>query len=259
MKTSLDMPQDSLGRRILSLFKSLEPEDIVTPHEFVRIGRDHDGGYIMCQDLIAGNIAYSFGINDDVSWDMDMARRGFDVFMYDHTISKLPENDDHFNFFRTGITGHEETEELKTLKTLVERNGHSNNIDMILKMDVEGSEWDVFSSIDDDLLVRFSQIVIEIHNFESISDNTLYSKMEKSLTKLQTYFAPVHIHANNFCDLFIIDGIFVPPVFEITYVARSKLGTRRSSKTFPTPFDQPNNINRPDIQLGSFRFSSPSS
>lgn len=56
---------------------------------FCRIGRDYDGGYLML-NVFHGNIAYSFGINDDVSWDEDVANRGYEVYLYDHTIDALP-------------------------------------------------------------------------------------------------------------------------------------------------------------------------
>lgn len=64
----------------------------------VRIGKDNDGGYIMPDDFGSDDkIAYSFGINDDVSWDKAMASRGYDVFMYDHTIDGLPEENPRFH------------------------------------------------------------------------------------------------------------------------------------------------------------------
>ena len=57
--------------------------------DLVRTGKHYDGGYIMLDDFHAGDIAYSFGICDDVSWDKDMASRGYDIFMYDHTIDMI--------------------------------------------------------------------------------------------------------------------------------------------------------------------------
>ena len=45
---------------------------------FVRVGRPNDGGYILVDNFNVSSgrhIAYSFGINDDVSWDLDMAQR----------------------------------------------------------------------------------------------------------------------------------------------------------------------------------------
>lgn len=67
---------------------------------FVRIGRKNDGGYVMFDDFESRKYAYSIGIADDVSWDRDIASRGLDVYMYDHTIQGLPEKMTGSTFFR---------------------------------------------------------------------------------------------------------------------------------------------------------------
>ena len=77
---------------------------------FVRIGKVNDGGYIMAGNLSqigwgGRGIAYSFGISNEISWDVDMARRGYNIFMYDMTIDKLPYENEKFHFFKEGIGG----------------------------------------------------------------------------------------------------------------------------------------------------------
>lgn len=77
---------------------------IITPVDdnFIRVGRHGDGGYLML-NYMQGGIAYSFGINDDVSWDTDMANYGYDVYMYDHTIDRLPLDNPNFHFHKCGL------------------------------------------------------------------------------------------------------------------------------------------------------------
>jgi hypothetical protein len=62
------------------------------------------------------------------------------------------------------------------------------------------------------------------------------------------------VHANNWGDFQIIDGIAVPDVIEISYVRRDQNIIRPSSEFYPTPVDFPCHPERPDIVLGSFRF-----
>jgi hypothetical protein len=129
---------------------------------------------------------------------------------------------------------------------------------MVMKIDVEGYEWDVFSSIDVDTLGLFSQIVVEFHWFDHLYKDDIddiYYDMKRSLEKLAGIFAPVHIHANNYCDMVIIGGVPVPPVLEVTYVRREKFQTQKSIRTFPASLDLPNDPSRPDLHLGAFRFS----
>ena len=103
----------------------------------VRVGaKTGDGGYVMVKDFVDSGIAYSFGISGDVSWDKDMAERGYDVYMYDHTITSLPEENEKFHFFQEGI-GFEFDPygPLDTLSSYIARNNHSATKNMILKID----------------------------------------------------------------------------------------------------------------------------
>ena len=44
----------------------------------IRLGRANDGGYICVDEaIVRGGVAYSFGISDDVSWDLDVS-----IFFY---------------------------------------------------------------------------------------------------------------------------------------------------------------------------------
>ena len=75
----MDQTVEMLGRmffeteyvkRIRSRFVVM---DVDVPHpKFVRVGKDNDGGYIMFDDFDDVKVAYSAGINNDVSWDKDM-------------------------------------------------------------------------------------------------------------------------------------------------------------------------------------------
>ena len=78
-------------------------------------------------------IAYSFGISNDVSWDLDMVARGYEIFMYDPTINALPQENVKFHFFKEGIADAEiKDENLNTLESFIQRNGHGNKENMIL-------------------------------------------------------------------------------------------------------------------------------
>ena len=46
------------------------PMKDVEGFDYIRVGRDNDGGYVMVNDFDDVKNAYSCGINDDVSWDL---------------------------------------------------------------------------------------------------------------------------------------------------------------------------------------------
>ncbi len=67
--------------------------------------------------------------------------------MYDHTIAALPAQHPRFHWQRTGIAWrHFEGRPLATLSAMLHDNGHEDRRDLILKMDVEGAEWEVLAN-----------------------------------------------------------------------------------------------------------------
>ena len=225
--------------------------DVDSPDlRYVRVGRPHDGGYVMVDDFSETKTIYSCGINDDVSWDLDMTTRSeADIYMYDHTIEGLPQEHVKFHFFRTGITGiyDQQHPELETLPRLLEKNGHKDDYNILLKMDIEGSEYGVFSEIDRETLLHFSQIVIEFH---SLFSRELENVICYTLDRLNATHQLVHVHANN-CDVAVCHGgKMLPKTLEATYLRKNRYQFKKSDRFFPTEIDQQNTIYKPEIILG---------
>lgn len=219
----------------------------VTNVGLVRIGREHDGGYLMADDFHPGMAAYSFGICDDVSWDKDMVERGIECFMYDHTIDALPEEHELFHWSREGICGNEPVENCRTLGEFVKRNGHEGRKDLILKMDVEGAEWDAIAAAGKETLEQFSQIVFELHDMNSAS---AFESILRVLRKLSETHQPVWVHGNNFADYVRCGDMVMPNALEVLFVRKSDHSFTDSMHFYPLEEDMPNNAFRSDIALG---------
>lgn len=242
--------------RCAEIVSLLSPMD-VSGGDYVRIGRDCDGGYVMLDNFLQVRVeaAYSFGISDDVSWDLDIANRSIDVFMYDHTINKLPKIHSRFNFYKLGITGSKAGENLKTFTELINDNNHIDSNSLILKMDIEGCEWDVFRETPIDLINKFSQIVIEFHGLLPYENNKNYENIIQVLRKINKTHQSIHVHANSMSTPLWIGDMVLPNLLEVTYIRRSDVANKLRSNTrrFPTCLDKPTIEGLPDIELGRFR------
>ena len=129
----------SNNNNIYNLLSSKE----VLGYKKIRIGNNNtDGGYILLNDLKNIKIAYSFGLDFEISFEKELADRNIDVFMYDHTINKLPFENSKFHWKKIGLGGKNTRENMTTLPELIKENGHSNKENMILKLDIESYEWD---------------------------------------------------------------------------------------------------------------------
>jgi hypothetical protein len=71
----------------------------------IRIGRKADGGYILLNDFNNIKIAYSFGISSEISFEKELVDKNIDIFMYDHTINKLPFENSKFHWKKIGLCG----------------------------------------------------------------------------------------------------------------------------------------------------------
>ena len=217
---------------------------------FVRVGRAHDGGYVMFDDFEDRKIAYSFGIADDVSWDMGIAERGLDVYMYDHTIEGLPSVHPRFHFSRIGLAAEGESAVyLKSLPELLRGNGHSNQYGMILKMDIEGAEWDVLGSLDEDTLNHFSQIVVEFH---ALIIPTNAEKIQAAMERLNRTHQLIHVHANNYGTYLQLGGAVLPELIEGTYLLREEYTFVDRPNDDSWQLDSANNPYVPDVFLGAW-------
>jgi hypothetical protein len=230
---------------ILYVFKRLRP---MHNHEFnlIRIGNpEGDGGYVMLDCFKTARIAYSLGVGSDVSWDLDLAERGAAIFQYDYSIETPPVQHPCFHFFPIAISGMP-CDGSKTLsKTLIE-NGHEVMDNMILKVDIEGSEWDLFDLLDREVLLRFSQIACEFHD---IANPEKLERTLRVLSKICDDFHCVHLHANNAQSLKDLYGLRVPPLLEATFVRKSGMPLDSVPGPMRRDLDRPNIAGRAEIDL----------
>ena len=165
---------------------------LVKGKERILLGEKSDGCYVLLNDFENIKIAYSFGISTQIQFDKALADKGIDVYMYDHTINSLPYENPKFHWKKIGLCGKRTHKpELKNLEELINENGHNNEYNMILKMDIEEWEWESINDLNDDILNRFKYIAIEYHFFDvSPEKHKIYYDVLKKISKThQSFYA----------------------------------------------------------------------
>jgi hypothetical protein len=165
------------------------------PHDLERVGSLGDGGKVVCgmsryerespgpsstsnpaQELIV----YSFGVNDDSSFEAALLQRtNARIWGYDYTVDSWAKDipihqAPRAEFKKVGIgkvTDESHEPPFFTIQDLMKANGHSY-VD-IVKMDIEGAEFDALSSLISSILddqadggnpiLPFGQLLVEIH------------------------------------------------------------------------------------------------
>ena len=242
---------EKVTREVFDVLKLLTPFDIDL--QKVQYGNRRDGCYILV-DLPQSGDVMSFGISHDVGFEMDMARQNRRIFLFDHTIPELPSAHTNFNFQKKGICpSGVSNHELATLEEHINAVGGVRE-GSILKMDVEGHEWGVFSTSSDATLRNFDQIVVELHWLDNLRDPTFRETVQLALANLNSQFSLFHVHANNCRELSIVEGFMVADVIEVSYI-RTNLVRRFPSRTvYPTSLNKGNYPGRHDYPLLFFPF-----
>jgi hypothetical protein len=233
---------------VLEEWMYLCPMD-VNGKEFVRVGRKGDGGYVMIDDIANLRFALSFGVGTEISWDLELAEWGVHVLLYDHTIHDIPTQHPKIKFRRVGL-GHADIGNAKRrLPDILDEEGIGATGDNVLKIDIEGNEWETLREIPTETLERFSQVLIELHGMSDYAEPDSHINRMYVLKKLHQTHQVVHLHANNWGIHKIIGGVPIPDVIEVTYASRKRYSFAPCTRTFPTSLDYPNNADRADIMI----------
>lgn len=220
-----------------------------------RVGGANDGAYVYIDDFSRGKTALSFGISDNVDWDLEMAGRGYDVYQFDHTVEKAPVSHVKAHFFKKKIVASIQNNNCEaSLSSILREHAGESETFLVLKMDIEGDEWKVLEAASIEELGRFSQIACEFHDFDRIDNNEWFERASGVLKKLHEGFATIHVHGNNTMNLRLIGNVPFPQVLEATFANRSVYEFAACEEIFPTPLDTPNIGRRPDLYLGPFIF-----
>ena len=220
----------------------------------IRVGGPHDGSYVMLDDFSGTQGAYSLGIGPEVSWDLAMAERGIRVWQYDPTVPGPPVSHElfHFQAWRIGAED-DPASHTFSLVSIIEKNRH-NGSDLILKMDIEGAEWEVFARIDPERLKTFRQIVVEFHSLNCVVDALWRARARQALVELARHHQVVHVHGNNLSPIIVAGDLRMTESIEVTFVRRDAYRLVPTKEQFPGPFDRANSRYFPDFPLGTFHF-----
>jgi hypothetical protein len=243
---------DAAGRELReAILAELQPVALKNC-TFKRFGSANDGGYLMCENLIELlDAAYSYGVGRNDDWGCDVSRRyHVPVYQYDCFDPAHPTCNGGTFVFHNECVG-DRTERRKsrffdTLENQIRKNGDSGRR-LIIKMDIEGAEWDSLLAAPDELLASIPQIAMELHGFDD-------PKIVEVLRKLKRNFYLVNLHFNNWsCTR---KAAPLPAwAYQVLWVNK-RIGIIDPAVPVPapmSPLNAPDSPTWPDCQLGAPR------
>jgi hypothetical protein len=189
-------PRDVERQRRVALLAELQPVALQNC-TLRRFGSAYDGGYLLCDNLSEGiGSAYSYGIGDNDDFGCDVSKRyGVTVHQYDCFHGGRPACEGgtfRFNNQCIGPRPHRDEAErvFDTLQGHIARNS-DNGKRLILKIDVEGAEWESLVATPDSVLDQIDQIAMELHG----AGEAHYVRL---IRRLKERFYLVNVHFNNY-------------------------------------------------------------
>ena len=215
--------------------------------ELARFGEERDGGYLMCGNLLGEvEAGYSYGISGYDGWGCDISTqlnvRVHQYDCFDTRTTACPTGD--LAFHAECVDGStyvdDDHRRFDTLEKQFARNGDSIRR-LVVKMDVEGAEWDALAALPVEALARIDQLVVEFHR---VDDERFIGVMRR----LKEHFHVANLHFNNYsCD----DRLTPFPAWAYEVLLVNKRLARLAPEGGPveaSPLDTANTLIVPDCQ-----------
>jgi hypothetical protein len=212
-----------------------------------RFGSANDGGYLMCENLLDGIAsAYSYGIDTEDNWGCEVSTRlNVPVHQYDCFTPYRPTcPGGRFVYHNECIGPRAETIDahpFDTLASQIAKNGDAGK-PLLVKMDIEGAEWESLLATPNELLDRIAQLPMELHGVNK-------PRFIELVQKLKQTFYLVSVHFNNFaCSK--TSQPFPAIAYQVLFVNKrlGVLDPGRAARVPGSPPDAPDNPTRPDCQ-----------
>lgn len=197
----------------------------------INVGGYLDGAYVIPDDLNGVAACFSPGVNNFKTFeDILSAKYGIRCHMCDFSSD--------IESLRTPLKPNLQTFEKKwldctsgsdniSLDDWIYRYENDENDDLILQMDIEGSEYKNILGASHYALKRFRIMIIEFHGLldSSLFPNVNESDIANCLFKIAKTHSCVHVHANNCCGQRFDKetGLNIPNVLEATFIRSDRL------------------------------------
>lgn len=211
------------------------------------MGPNTDGGYLLPNVLDGMNTVFSLGVDRQMGFEEDAARRGMKAFMADASIDcpATANKPDSPFFFIPKFVGAHRTKQRITFDDFYKWSQVDEGEEWILQMDIEGDEYPVLLNMSDAHMERTRILIVEFHGLTGLFSPGLFSMIHTCFRKILQTHRVVHIHPNNYGGLVVKRGITIPGLMEFTFL-RKDCGTFSPLEhDFPHPLDVENTPLRP--------------
>ena len=235
---NLNPQKIELSKEIIRVFDLYDP----LQKEVIRKGDNKDGGYVTVNDLDKRDTLFSIGVGDNISFDLDCENQVSKIVFVDDSVPDFRPPNDNYSLHRKKLGIIDDNLSITLDKLL----NTYPSADYILKIDIEGDEWKILSSLPTKTLNKFRQIIIEFH---SIFDFTELGSKQITFSQLLATHLPVVAHPNNIGGYQVIGNQLFPNVLETTWLRRNSYEFVKGTNSRVLDLQKPNDPEKSDIWI----------
>lgn len=213
-----------------------ELQPIKTNYQLIRLGPNGDGGYVVPDDIDNISACFSPGVGPSSIFEEECLKHNMKIFMADASVDGPAHSNKKFNFLKKFITAIND-ENSTTLEKWIEDSGHKDDPNLLLQMDIEGSEYEVLYSTPTATLKNFRIMIIEFHEMDSFFSLPFYLKFRNLFLKLLESHYCVHIHPNNWSSPVKRGSVAIPPLLEFTFIRKDRVQKMGKVDSLPLSID----------------------
>ena len=225
---------------IAALIDTLKP--VSTDKKMIRLGPNGDGGYLVPDDLQGIEACFSPGVDCISGFEKDCANMGMKVFLADGSVDSAAEHHDLFGFTKKNV-GITSNDDFMTIDDWVAMSLPESRGELMLQVDVEGYEYEVFMGMSQNLMNRLRIIVAEFHSLNELWNKPFFQLVSRVFEKIHQTHTCVHIHPNNCCGAVSKGDVEIPLIMELTFLRNDRINTKLPTDVFPHPLDYDNTEN----------------
>jgi hypothetical protein len=220
---------------------------VITEHRLIRVGsQEGDGGYLLPDLLSSIDGVFSAGIAENSDFELYLAEDlDLRVDCLDASISSMPQEHKNFTFLKKFL-GTSTGSEFISLDSWLS-GSEQQGLNMILKIDIEGFEYESLLLSSRESLDRFKILVIELHSLEQLGSRLGLDLLRNFVSKITTNHTIVHAHANNIGGEWSFPGWKVPAGLEVTLLRKDAIASIQGYANLPHPLDKKCVPGKPEV------------
>jgi hypothetical protein len=224
-----------------------------TGHNLIRLGSKKDGGYLVPDVLNKIKYCFSPGVGQSTSFEKKLKKYNIISFLADGTVEDPSSKSIKYDFIKKNLNTLNDNKNITLKKWITSKLRFKKDYNLILQMDIEGSEIKVINHTSRNIIKKFKIMIIEFHYFQSLALEQGCKTYEKVFSKILKDFVICHIHPNNCCGFSKINQYKIPNVMEFTFINKKLVKYKKPiMNKLPHKLDFKCSPNKKDIELPNY-------